>query len=159
MITSRNTEQDNDFGLSFDRFLRAQERMYQTALHEIELGEKQSHWMWYIFPQHVSLGHSFNARRYGILSLEHAQEYLEHKVLGSRLREVISAVLQHRDKSAQELLSSDLDALKLKSSLTLFSRAARSDADRAIFHEALEVFYEGAPCDLTLSALCSEERS
>lgn len=159
MITSKNTKQDNAFELSFDRFLRAQERMYQTALDEIKLGEKRSHWMWYIFPQHVNLGRSFNARRYGILSLEHAQEYLEHRVLGSRLREAISAALLHRDKSAQQLLNSDLDALKFKSSLTLFSRASRSDADRAIFHKALEVFYEGVLCDLTLSALSSQEFS
>ena len=96
-------------------FLNAQEEMYFTALTEIELGTKRSHWMWYVFPQHVKLGSSFNARRYGIVSLAHAEVYLAHEVLGARLREIVKATLIHRGRAAHQLFNSGIDALKFQS--------------------------------------------
>jgi len=139
--------------IDLNLFLNAQEEMYFTALTEIELGMKRSHWMWYIFPQHIKLGSSVNAQRYGIVSLEHAEAYLAHEVLGARLREMVEATLTHRRKPARLLFDGGVDALKFQSSLTLFLKAASADADRALFSEVLEAFYSGEQCELTLRHL------
>lgn len=127
------------------RFLDAQEGDYPTALAEIRAGRKSSHWIWYIFPQMRGLGHSYNSEYYGIESLEEAREYLHHEVLGERLREITCALLEHRDKSATDILG-EIDAMKLRSSMTLFDMASPND----IFAEVLDVFYEGNRCKHTL---------
>ena len=106
-----------------ERFLDAQEVVYTTALAEIRAGRKSSHWIWYIFPQMRGLGHSYNSEYYGIESLEEAREYLHHEVLGERLREITGALLEHRNKSATDILG-EIDAMKLRSSMTLFDIAA-----------------------------------
>ena len=107
-----------------ERFLAAQDRTgtYERALAELRAGRKSSHWMWFVFPQLAGLGESEMSRRYAIASLEEAREYLAHPVLGARLRECVEALLA-APGAAEEILG-PVDALKLRSSMTLFLRAA-----------------------------------
>src|SRR5215468_6851815 len=109
---------DDPYNLS--RFVQAQEGVYQQALSEISSGRKQSHWMWYIFPQFDGLGFSSTSRRYAIKSPEEARAYLAHPVLGPRLVECAEAVLQVDGRSAHEIFGSP-DDLKLRSSASLFA--------------------------------------
>ena len=95
---------------SLDRFVDAQERMYQVALKEIREGQKRSHWMWYIFPQLRGLGTSSMAHTYGILGLDEAKAYLEHPWLSGRLYELCVSLLQHKDKSAYDIFG-DIDEM------------------------------------------------
>ncbi len=101
------------------RFLAAQAGSYATALAEIRAGAKRSHWMWYVFPQIAGLGHSAMAQRYAIASLDEARAYLAHPVLGARLRECVAA-LDGLDGVSAEAVFGPVDAMKLRSSLTLF---------------------------------------
>lgn len=108
------------------------------ALHEIQTGGKQSHWIWYIFPQQKGLGHSFNSEFYGLDGVEEAQAYLAHPVLGARLREISQALLAHRGKiSILELMGSPIDVLKLRTSMTLFDQVSPND----IFAEVLQTYF------------------
>ncbi len=136
-----------------ERFIEAQENTffgYERALSEMQAGEKYGHWIWYIFPQLRGLGHSGNANFYGIDDLDEAREYLKHPVLGPRLREITAAALSHADdRLAIELMGSDIDAMKLKSSMTLFDQIAPND----IFGEVLEAFFDGERCRRTLQLL------
>jgi uncharacterized protein (DUF1810 family) len=109
------------------RFLDAQAGVYGTALAELRTGEKRSHWMWFIFPQLRGLGSSPNAERFGIASLAEARAYLAHPLLGARLRECVGALLELRGASAEEILGF-VDAMKLRSCLTLFQAAAPAEA-------------------------------
>ena len=129
-----------------DRFLDAQDGVYETALLEIQNGEKESHWMWYIFPQLRGLGYSPMAYTYGIDGLEEAQAYLEHPVLSARLLEISNALLIHQGIPIEEILGG-IDALKLRSCMTLFSLLSREDS---VFHQVLDCFYDGKPDPLTL---------
>ena len=104
------------------RFLAAQAGSYATALAEIRAGAKRSHWMWYVFPQIAGLGHSAMAQRYAIASLDEARAYLAHPVLGARLRECVAA-LDDLDGVSAEAVFGPVDAMKLRSSLTLFEAA------------------------------------
>lgn len=125
-----------------ERFRKAQERScdnYETALTEIRRGRKNSHWIWYIFPQMKGLGYSYEANFYGISCLEEAKAYAADPVLGSRLREISAALLEHRDKSAYEILGGT-DAKKVCSSMTLFERA---DPACGVYAQVLEQFYRG----------------
>jgi uncharacterized protein (DUF1810 family) len=122
------------------RFVAAQEGVYERALGELRTGRKTSHWMWFVFPQIAGLGHSDMARRYAIASLAEARAYLAHPVLGPRLLESARALLAHGDRSAAEVMGG-IDALKLRSSLTLFA-AAGGDP---VFQAALDVFFDGEP--------------
>lgn len=131
-----------------ERFLKAQEHSYSTALHEITLGQKRTHWIWYIFPQLTGLGHSANSQYYGISGRAEAQAYLNHPVLGKRLREITAALLTHRGKPATDILGG-IDARKVRSCLTLFDAISPSD----IFHDALQAFYQGSPDRRTLTRL------
>lgn len=109
---------------SFDlaRFVAAQADSYDTALAEIRHGAKQSHWMWYVFPQIAGLGYSAMAQRYAITSLEEARAYLGHPLLGARLRECVAALDGLADTTAERVFG-NVDAMKLRSSLTLFEAA------------------------------------
>jgi uncharacterized protein (DUF1810 family) len=107
-----------------DRFVQAQAKDYQQALSELRAGEKRSHWMWYVFPQVEGLGHSAMSRRYSIKSAAEAKAYLDHPVLGARLRECFAAVCNIAGRSALEIFGSP-DDMKLRSCATLF--AAVSD--------------------------------
>jgi len=124
-----------------ERFVAAQDSggTYERALRELRAGRKTSHWMWFVFPQVAGLGHSPMARQYAISSLEEARAYLAHPVLGARLRECAEALLAAQDRSAREILG-DVDALKLRSSMTLFARAAPDDL---LFETVLDRFYDG----------------
>jgi uncharacterized protein (DUF1810 family) len=107
---------------ALDRFVEAQEVTYDQALAEIRQGAKRSHWMWFIFPQLAGLGHSAMALRYAITSLQEARAYLEHPVLGVRYRMCVAA-LQALARKDAEAVFGHVDALKLRSSLTLFAKA------------------------------------
>jgi uncharacterized protein (DUF1810 family) len=126
-----------------ERFVEAQDsgRTYATALHELRQGRKTSHWMWFVFPQVAGLGHSPMAQAYALASLDEARDYLAHPVLGPRLLECTAAVLTHTDRSAEQIFGG-IDALKLRSSMTLFARA---DPDQPAFSQVLEAFYDGEP--------------
>lgn len=120
-----------------NRFLEAQESAFDTALAELRAGKKQSHWMWFIFPQLVGLGRSPTAEFYAIKSREEAEQYLEHPVLGPRLRECTEAVLAVEGRSISEILGYP-DDLKFRSSMTLFATLSETGS---LFECALEKFY------------------
>lgn len=127
-----------------ERFLKAQEADYNGALNEIKSGQKQGKWMWYVFPQIKGLGHSYNSEFYGISSKEEAKAYLEHPVLGVRLREITQALLDCSN-SAEDILGYP-DVLKVRSCMTLFDLVSPDD----IFNDVLYKFYEGQRCDKTI---------
>lgn len=131
-----------------DRFVVAQEGVYARALSELRTGRKTSHWMWFVFPQIVGLGRSDTARHYAIADLKEARDYLDHPVLGPRLREASAAMLAAAG-SAEQVLGA-IDAMKLRSSMTLFAGAA---VDPAPFRAVLERFFAGVPDRETLSRL------
>jgi Uncharacterized conserved protein len=123
------------------RFLDAQSDDYARALAEIRAGRKQSHWMWYVFPQYEGLGRSPTAQRYAIRSLAEAEAYLRHPILGPRLIESAEALLGIEGRSAREILGSP-DDMKLRSSATLFSQVAPPGSP---FHRILDRFFGGQP--------------
>jgi uncharacterized protein (DUF1810 family) len=136
------------------RFLDAQCGFYDQVTEELTEGRKRTHWMWFIFPQILGLGHSSMAQRYAIRDLDQAARYLADPVLGSRLRHDVRLLTSHNGKSALEILGSP-DDLKFRSCLTLFAEAAPDDSDRALFKQALEQFYDGEPDPRTMEQLRS----
>lgn len=137
-----------------NRFLQAQSYQYETALKEIQNGRKQSHWMWYIFPQLRGLGQSSMAWEYGITDLEEAKEYLAHPILGVRLLEICNAAFNTSSNNAVEVFGFP-DNLKLKSSMTLFEAAA---PQQAIFGQILMKFFNGERDSATLGILHESKR-
>lgn len=133
---------------NLERFLDGQRFGYDYALEEIKAGEKNGHWIWYVFPQMKGLGHSPNSNYYGISSIDEAREYLAHPVLGARLREISEAFLAIEGKSAEEILSW-IDALKVCSCMTLFDAVSPED----IFDKVLDKYYEGKRDGKTLALL------
>ena len=131
---------------NLQRFIDAQTYDYERALHEIRNGHKQSHWVWYIFPQLKGFGHSYNSEYYGISGLDEAKAYYNHPVLGSRLIEITKALLEHRCKSAQDILS-PIDARKVRSSISLFWLASNNP----LFKDVIDVFYEGSMDSKTIN--------
>jgi len=130
------------------RFVDAQERSYEIAIEEIRLGRKQSHWMWYIFPQLAGLGRSPMAQFYGLRSLREARAYLAHPLLGQRYRQAVEAMLGWANsRPADEILGS-VDSMKLRSSLTLFENASGDP----LFANAISAFF-GSPDDATVQLL------
>ena len=134
------------------RFVEAQARVHDQVVGELSAGQKQSHWMWFVFPQLAGLGASPTARFYALKDLDQARRYLAHPVLGSRLREDVRLMLRHRGRSALQILGSP-DDLKFRSCVTLFREAATTADDRALFTAALDQFYGGAPDPRTLQLL------
>lgn len=124
----------------FNNFIQAQNAIYPTVIRELTEGQKRTHWIWFIFPQVKGLGHSTMARRFAIESLEQAKAYLQHDVLGARLRECADLLFLHPDKSALDIFGSP-DNLKLYSSLTLFTLA--SSNKKCVFNELLDQYFEG----------------
>jgi uncharacterized protein (DUF1810 family) len=127
--------------MDLERFVRAQDSggTYQRAVAELRNGRKISHWMWFIFPQIAGLGRSPMAQTYAISNLAEAQAYLTHPVLGPRLVECVELVASHRGLSAEQIFGG-IDAIKLRSSLTLFARA---DPDQEVFREVIDQYFEG----------------
>ncbi|MGN6607716.1 MAG: DUF1810 domain-containing protein [Jatrophihabitans sp.] len=130
----------NDVG-DLERFVRAQDEhgTYDRALAELRRGRKTSHWMWFVFPQLAGLGRSATAQYYAIDGAGEARDYLAHPVLGARLRESCTALLEQRDDDAVRVLGS-VDAMKLRSSMTLFAAVAPPDA---VFAQVLQRFFGG----------------
>ncbi|MDM8164758.1 DUF1810 domain-containing protein [Roseovarius sp.] len=134
--------------MSLERFTEAQERVWPAPLEEIRRGRKDSHWMWFVFPQLKGLGRSATALRYGIADRAEAEAYLAHPVLGPRLVEISRAMLTHDDIAAETILG-PVDALKLRSCATLFEAAGGG----AVFARILDSFYDGKRCHSTLDLL------
>ncbi len=132
---------------SLERFVVAQELMYPRALEEVKNGRKVSHWIWYIFPQLKGLGHSNKSIYYGLDGIDEARAYLAHPVLGARLREITTAVLQS-DKLADEIFGG-IDTIKLRSCMTLFNEVAEDD----LFGRVLLKCFEGKSDCKTLELL------
>src|SRR6476619_2421435 len=121
------------------RFVDAQDRIYDTVVDELTAGRKRSHWMWFIFPQLRGLGGSPTAVRFAISSIDEARAYLDHELLGARLRECAGLVARIEGRSAEQVFGWP-DDMKLRSSMTLFARAADDNAE---FVAVLEKFYDG----------------
>ena len=132
-----------------ERFVVAQEGVWEIVIPELRAGMKRGHWMWYIFPQIAGLGSSSMSMRYAIRDMAEACAYLAHPVLGPRLRGTMSMVLSHRGKKLAKEIFFGIDALKLRSSATLFDLVSPGD----VFKDILDAFYDGKPCEKTLSIL------
>ena len=134
--------------LNLDRFVTAQQGVFDGALAEIQGGRKRGHWMWFIFPQLAGLGRSAMAQYYAIGSLDEARAYFDHPLLGSRLRACVEALQDRVDGTAAGMFG-EVDALKLRSSLTLFVAAGGG----RLFDAALERWFDGRRDAATLAAL------
>ena len=139
-----------DFDL--ERFVEAQNLVYDMALREIKEGQKRGHWIWFIFPQIKGLGHSYNSEYYGISGTKEAKAYLEHPLLGARLREISQAMLDCGNPSTDDILGFP-DVLKVRSCMTLFDMVSPND----IFKQVLDKYYEGKLCDKTIWRLGTRE--
>lgn len=133
------------------RFIDAQAGVYDTALKEIRAGRKTSHWIWYIFPQIQGMGYSYNSKYYAIKNLEEAEEYLQDETLGSRLREITSALLEVQGRSALDILG-HIDAIKVKSCMTLFDFISPDD----IFKQVLIKYFNDSYCRHTIKTLIKQ---
>ena len=131
------------------RFVGAQDGIYRHALAELRAGLKTGHWMWFIFPQLKGLGRSHASQYYGLESADEARVYLDHDLLGPRLRECVAALLGHRGESAEAILGS-VDAMKLRSSMTLFEAAG---GEPELFGQCLADFFAGERDPHTLRLL------
>jgi uncharacterized protein (DUF1810 family) len=130
------------------RFIVAQDRVIETVREELALGRKQSHWMWFVFPQVAGLGFSAMSQTFAISSLNEARAYLAHPILGERLRELTEIVLQAEGKSARAIFGSP-DDMKFHSCLTLFAEASREE----VFIRGLDKFFDGEADAATLGIL------
>ncbi len=141
---------DNEIILQ--RFIDAQEKMYNQALSEVRAGKKRTHWIWYIFPQILGLGFSETSRLYAIENMEEADAFLRHPVLGSRLIGICRALLDQPSANANKIFGSP-DDLKLKSSMTLFATLKNTNP---VFQEVLDKFFHGERDPRTLEIIGAE---
>lgn len=139
--------------MELKRFLDAQNQVYLKALSEIKEGKKNSHWMWYIFPQIKGLGSSDTAKFYGISDLQEAASYLAHPILGKHLIEISTAVLQLDGKTASEIFGTP-DDLKLRSCMTLFANVQNTDP---VFTKVLDKYFHGLQDESTLQLLLKQK--
>jgi uncharacterized protein (DUF1810 family) len=135
--------------VSLERFVTAQAQIYPRVMAELKAGCKQSHWMWFIFPQIAGLGHSTMAQMYAVASLDEVRAYLAHPLLGARLRECCQAVMTVEGKSAHDIFGSP-DDVKFRSCLTLFAQAAPNET---LFTDLLDKYFDGEADELTLQKL------
>jgi uncharacterized protein (DUF1810 family) len=142
-----NVGVDEPFNL--ERFLAAQDGVFDAANAELRAGVKQGHWIWFIFPQLAGLGRSSTAEYYAIASLDEASAYLAHPVLGSRLRQCAESLIPWAGKRSAEEILGPIDALKLRSSLTLFDQIEPG----CVFGQVLREFYAGIGDERTLAIL------
>ena len=147
MYTSRSNSSSDSYNL--ERFVIAQDSIFKRVLSELQAGTKMGHWMWFIFPQIRGLGRSPTSIEYAISSRDEAQAYLQHPVLGPRLKECTQSVLNVNGRSATDIFGTP-DDIKFRSSMTLFAQVSRDDD---IFHRALQKYFEGVPDRLTLDLL------
>ena len=134
---------------NLQRFIDAQDGVIDAALAELRAGLKRSHWMWFVFPQLDGLGHSATAKFYGIGSIEEARSYLEHPLLGRRLRDCVAALQQWAGRRTAADILGPVDTMKLQSSLTLFDAVE----PRSVFHVALLNFFAGQRDEHSLALL------
>jgi uncharacterized protein (DUF1810 family) len=134
---------------NLERFVEAQEHVYDEVHRELQAGRKASHWMWFVFPQIAGLGHSPTSVRFAIASLDEAKAYLAHPLLGARLVECARLALEAEGRSAREIFGA-IDEVKFRSSMTLFARAAPGED---VFRRCLDKYFAGAPDDATLARL------
>lgn len=134
---------------NLERFVAAQAPVYADVVRELADGEKRSHWMWFIFPQIAGLGLSPTSVFYAISSLDEAKAYLAHPVLGPRLVDCARLVLTSEGRTAEQIFGA-VDAMKFRSSMTLFARA---DSETSVFADCLDAFFAGKPDDATLAKL------
>lgn len=134
---------------NLERFIEAQRGVYEQACAELRLGRKTGHWMWFIFPQITGLGFSATSQRYAIQSLDEARAYLEHPVLGPRLREICGILNRIEQKTAHEIFDSP-DDMKLRSSVTLFAHATE---DKSVFLEVLRKYFGGVEDERTVGLI------
>jgi uncharacterized protein (DUF1810 family) len=137
------------------RFIDAQHQHYDTALVEITNGRKQSHWMWFIFPQIKGLGSSAMAQKYAIQDIDEATEFLEHPILGRRLIEISSALL-HLDTNDAYQVFGNPDNMKLKSSMTLFASTPNTNE---VFEKVLQKFFQGQRDEATLKIISNNRNN
>jgi len=135
--------------MDLERFVAAQARTYDAALAELRAGRKTSHWVWWVFPQVAGLGRSSTAQDYAIADLAEARAYVAHDVLGPRLLECCRALIDLQDVSAEQVLGG-IDAMKLRSSMTLFARA---DTGERIYDDVLVHWFGGEPDTRTVGLL------
>jgi uncharacterized protein (DUF1810 family) len=131
------------------RFEHAQAGIYESAIAELRAGRKTGHWMWFVFPQIAGLGMSAMSQRYAISSLAEARAYLAHPVLGPRLAECATVLLGHSGRSAEEIFGG-IDAVKLRSSMTLFARAGE---DGSVYQQVLEHYFDGVADEETVARI------
>jgi uncharacterized protein (DUF1810 family) len=131
------------------RFLEAQNQLYIQALSEIKNGQKETHWMWFIFPQISGLGFSETAKFYGIKDLEEADEYLRHPVLGKHLTAIATAIFEIEGKTATQILGAP-DDVKLRSCMTLFANVSGADP---IFEKVIDKYFHGLQDEYTLQLI------
>jgi|SRR5450755_1793845 uncharacterized protein (DUF1810 family) len=135
------------------RFIDAQQLSFEAALSEIKRGRKQTHWMWYIFPQIQGLGFSETSKYYAIKDLNEAREYLKHPVLGARLIQICHALIEEKEKNANNIFGSP-DDLKLKSSMSLFASLENTDP---VFQLVLKKFFKGERDEKTIRIIESQK--
>ena len=133
-----------------ERFIEPSNSDYETALKEVKNGKKESHWIWYIFPQLKGLGNSYNSNYYGIKNINEAKEYLNHKILGKRLIEITETLLKVNINDPIEIFGK-IDSIKVKSSMTLFYYA--SNKENSLFKNVLNKYYNGEYCNNTIRLL------
>ena len=138
ILTNESNDGTHTDKYNLQRFLDAQSHYYEQALQEVQNGYKSSHWIWFIFPQLATLGHSYNAKYYGINGYDEAEAYLKHPVLGSRLRTITKVLLTHTDMNVVNIFGG-IDAMKVCSCMTLFDTVSPND----VFQEVLDKFYNG----------------
>ena len=150
-MTASSRDSSDPFRL--ERFVTAQADTYRRVIAELEAGEKASHWMWFIFPQFAGLGDSDMSRRFAIRSRQEAQAYLDHPLLGARLKTCTQQVLDIEQRSVAAIFGHP-DDLKFRSSMTLFAQVADDDS---LFHQALNQYFHGIVDDWTLSLMDSKQ--
>lgn len=137
---------------NLNRFIEAQENIFNLALSEMKAGKKESHWMWFIFPQIAGLGTSSTAKNYSIKNSLEAQEYLNNEILGKRLIEISTVVFNNEGKSAYQIFDHP-DYLKFKSCMTLFASLQNTNP---VFQQNLDKYFKGTKCDMTIYFLQTE---
>ena len=139
---------------NLQRFIDGQKIGYETALKEMKDGEKQSHWIWYVFPQINGLGRRTKSLYYGISDIEEARAFLEHPVLRDRLYEITNEVLNHKSRGIDAIMMSPIDVMKFKSSMTLFDMVSSND----IFAKALNTFFGGKRDTQTIKIITKQQQ-
>ena len=138
-----------------ERFIKPSNSFYDKALKEIKNGKKESHWIWYIFPQLKGLGSSYNSNYYGINDINEAKEYLNHEILGNRLIEITQMLLNLNKNDPFEIFG-PIDSMKVKSSMTLFYYTFNKK--NSLFKDVLNKYYNGEYCNITIRKLNKENK-